>query len=126
LRRDHLSRLEDLIVEAKNTGSTATAELTRATRQIADNQDKMKESVRDISHEIKFSTTRLLNICMGLATGVERLDKRHVRSQKVAMNRHRRVVLYQRKGEEMMERMAGSLQICATKTNSIVVQLLKQ
>ena len=67
---DTLSRLERLVCEVKRDGID---QLTAATKTITLNQDSIKEKIQDSSQDLKLDTARLIGICIGIATGVQRL-----------------------------------------------------
>jgi hypothetical protein len=93
-------------------------------RKLIKGQEEITTSQKNIANDNKLDTSRLLKICLGLATGVQRLDGRQIQIQKGTTRQYQKLVVHQVKTKIAIERMSKSLKSYAMRTNIIVGQLL--
>jgi hypothetical protein len=121
--REMLFRIERRLIECHNTTSTSKGQFDGATEKIINGQNIIKENIKHASKGIHLDMERLLGICMGLAVGVDRLDKRQIHLERQLFH-SRNLARRQEKSLVAIERTAGSLQIYAGRTYTLVSQLL--
>jgi hypothetical protein len=71
-----LFRIERQLIKGKKTASASKDHFNGVTDNLLKSQDAIKYNIRDASQGIQLDMRRLLDICKGLAVGVDRLDKR--------------------------------------------------
>ena len=96
-----------------------------ATERLIQHQTVLKDEIIETSQSIQIDTTRLLNICIGLAIGVERLDKRQIKLQHHLITCSTIAARQMTKDMNRMTRSTRFLQIYAMKTFAAIDQVLK-
>jgi hypothetical protein len=121
--RETLFRIEQQVIEGRNTAGALKGHFNKATENITKSQSTIKDYIKDASQGIHLDMERLLGICIGLAVGVDRLDKRQIHLQRQLLY-SQNLSCRQEKSLIAIERRASSLQIYARKTCTLVGQLL--
>jgi hypothetical protein len=122
--REMLFRIERRLIECHNTTSTSKGQFDGATEKIINGQNIIKENIKHASKGIHLDMERLLGICIGLAVGVDRLDKRQIHLRKELLH-SRNLARRQDKSLVSIERTVCYLQIYAGRIYTIVGQLLQ-
>jgi hypothetical protein len=117
-------RMERLLIENAKLNCTMSDNLNQTREKIVMEQEKFKEDVQTASSPIKLDTSRLIEICIGLTTGVQRLDSQQIGLQKQVLCQTQQVVRYQKRSEAAFKDMMRSMQTHAFKTSGILSQLL--
>lgn len=76
--RETLLRIERRLIEAENNAGALSDQYGVPTEKLIKGQDAIEDDVKDESQGIQFDIRRLLDICIGFATGVDQLDKRQI------------------------------------------------
>lgn len=86
-------------------------------------ESAIKETRRDIVNDVaaaaigmKSETTRLVQICVGLNTGIQRLDTEN-------KSQYRELLLCQKQTQIAVQRLGSSLQLYAVKTKTAALRI---
>lgn len=123
---DTLYRLKNMLTEAKINDNMAVAKFKDVELKLVSGQQDIKESIANSLYKTQLDTTRLLKICMGIASGVERMDDRNLRSQRQTERQSQTLLCKQRRTEASVNRMSKSMTVYATKTSILLSQLLRR
>jgi hypothetical protein len=113
-----LDRVEKIAIAAKDSIVVSAARANIAYEQNLNGHTAIKERIKRSSNSIKLDTQRLLNICLGISTGVKRLGQEQSRERKHAIERGQELVLQEKQRE-------SALQAFVNKTNSLLIQLVQ-
>jgi hypothetical protein len=116
--------MELMLNEAKKHNSSAVVQFSEANKRILTSQKDIKESIKSTSEKTQLDTTRLLRICMGLATGVKRMDDRHARFQQQAKCQNQQLIRAQLKTERSLVEISKSMKHYAMRSSVILNQML--
>jgi deoxyadenosine/deoxycytidine kinase len=116
--------MEHMLNEAKIHDYTTIAQFQVANQRLTAGQEAIQKNIKSTSHNAKMDTTRLLHICVGLTTGIQRLDDRNVRFEQKTTRQNQQLIRNQVKMEASMERISTSMKMYGTKTNIIANRML--
>lgn len=112
--------------EVKIRDDTAVVKLKEFESKVAFGQQEIKDDIMNTSCKTQLDTTRLLKICMGIASGVERMDDRSLQSQRQAECRSQTLIYAERRTGASVDKMLKSMTIYTTKTRILLNQLLQR
>jgi hypothetical protein len=116
--------MELMLNEAKKHNSSAVVQFSEANKRILTGQKDIKESIKSTSEKTQLDTRRLLKICMGLATGVKRMDDRHARFQQQTKCQNQQIIHTQRKIERSLGEISKSMKNSAMRSSVTFNQML--
>jgi hypothetical protein len=85
----------------------------------------IKNSIKRTSGDIKLDTERLIDICMGIATGVKRLDKTHKLERQRRAVRDRKKTTHSTETRATLKETNKTLEVYSAKTTTLLGHLIQ-